>query len=311
MSITTTWLLLKTTFLHWKRDQASLMAAALAYYTVFSLAPLLTIVIAIAGAVFGEQAAKGEVVAQIQGAIGKDAAQFIQTAIENASYLDPSQGIIPTVINIGVLLFGASIVFTQLQKSLNRIWQVEPKPGNGIKHFLRKRLLSFSMVLIIAFLLLVSLVLSTTLVILGNYFRGFVPGYTYLWQLLNFLVSFGIVTVLFAMIYKILPDANVAWKDVWIGAGLAAALFEVGKFLLGFYLGKTGLNSAYGAAGSLVSILTWVFYSAQILFLGAEFTQVYNTSHGQEIVPANSGGEAPQTGNLHDLESQSPPRSRV
>jgi membrane protein len=270
------------------------MAAALAYYTVFSLAPLLIIVIAIAGTVFGEQAAKGELVAQIQGLIGKDGAELIQTAIENASQLDPSQGPIPTLINISLLLSGATVIFGQLQTSLNKIWNVEPKPGNGIIDFLRQRLLSFSMVLIIAFLLLVSLVISTLLVIFGNYLRDLIPGFTYLWQALNFLISFGIITLLFAMIFKILPDAKIAWKDVWMGAAITALLFEIGKFLLGFYLGHTSFASAYGAAGSLVIILTWVFYSAQILFLGAEFTQVYVRSYGQEIVPAEYAMRIPQ-----------------
>ncbi|AFZ18694.1 YihY/virulence factor BrkB family protein [Allocoleopsis franciscana] len=295
MNIRRIWLLLKITFSQWRQDQASLMAAALAYYTVFSLAPLLIIVIAIAGAVFGEQAAKGELVMQMQGLIGKEGAQLIQTAIENASQLDPSQGPIPTLINIVLLLSGASVIFGQLQQSLNRIWNVEPKPGNGIIDFLRKRLLSFSIVLVIGFLLLVSLVISTILVILGNYLRDLVPGFTYLWQLLNFLVSFGIVTLLFALIFKILPDAKIAWKDVWMGAALTALLFDIGKFLLGFYLGKTSLASAYGAAGSLVIILTWVFYSAQILFLGAEFTQVYVRSGGKEIAPAEYAMHVPKT----------------
>jgi membrane protein len=285
MSIITILGLLKVTVSQWRRDQASLMAAALAYYTVFSLAPLLIIVIAIAGAVFGEQAAKGELVTQIQGAIGKEAAQFIQTAIENASQLNPTRGLIPTLINIAVLFFGASVIFGQLQTSLNRIWDVQPKPGNSILHFLRKRFLSFSMVLVVAFLLLVSLVISTLLVILGNYFRDLIPGFTYLWQFLNFLISFGIVTLLFAMIFKILPDAKIAWKDVWMGAAITAVLFDIGKSLLGFYLGHTTFASVYGAAGSLAIILTWVFYSAQILFLGAEFTQVYVRKWGEEIVP--------------------------
>lgn len=295
MSIKTLWGLLKVTFSQWRRDQASLMAAALAYYTVFSLAPLLIIVIAIAGAIFGEQAAKGELVAQIQGVVGREGAQLIQTAIENASQLDPSQGPIPTLINIGVLLFGASVVFAQLQKSLNRIWEVEAKPGNCIKRVLRKRLLTFSMVLVIAFLLLVSLVMSTMLVILGNYLRDLVPGFTYLWQILNFFISFSLVTLLFAMIFKILPDAKIAWRDVWMGAAITAVLFDIGKFLLGFYLGKTSLASAYGAAGSLVIILTWVFYSAQILFLGAEFTQVYVRHYSREIVPDEHAVRVPKT----------------
>ncbi|MBW4545336.1 MAG: YihY/virulence factor BrkB family protein [Symplocastrum torsivum CPER-KK1] len=295
MSIGEIWGLMKVTVSQWRQDQASLMAAALAYYTVFSLAPLLIIIIAIAGAVFGEQAAKGELVTQIQEVIGTDGAQFIQTAIENASQLDPSQGPIPTLINIGVLLFGASVIFTQLQKSLNKIWEVQAKPENGILQFLRKRLLSFSMVLVIAFLLLVSLVVSTLLVILGNYLRGLIPGFTYLWQILNALVSFSIVTLLFAMIFKILPDAKIAWKDVWMGAAITAVLFNIGKSLLGFYLGHTTFASAYGAAGSLVIILTWVFYSAQILFLGAEFTQVYTRRWGEEIVPAEYAMPVPKT----------------
>lgn len=286
ISIETLWELLKATVIQWKQDQASLMAAALAYYTIFSLAPLLIIVIAIAGTVFGEQAAKGELVTQMQGLIGKEGAQLIQTALENANHFDPNQGIIPTLINIGFLLSGATVVFVQLQKSLNIIWDVQPKPGNGIKHFFRKRFLSFSMVVVIAFLLLVSLVISTLLVILGNYLRGLIPGFTYLWELLNFLVAFGIVTLLFAMIFKILPDAKIAWIDVWMGAAITAVLFNIGKSILGFYLGKTSFASIYGAAGSLVIILTWVFYSAQILFLGAEFTQVYTKRWGKEIVPA-------------------------
>ncbi|HEY9635527.1 MAG TPA: YihY/virulence factor BrkB family protein [Coleofasciculaceae cyanobacterium] len=296
MNIGMIWRLLNVTFSQWRRDQASSMAAALAYYTIFSLAPLLIIVIAIAGSIFGEQAAKGELVMQIQGVIGKDGAQFIQTAIENASKLDPSQGPIPTLINIGFLLSGATVVFGQLQNSLNRIWEVQPKPGNGIKHFFRKRLLSFSMVLVIAFLLLVSLVISTMLTILGNYLRDLVPGFTYMWQVLNFFISFGIVTLLFAMVFKILPDAKIAWKDVWIGAAITAVLFDIGKSLLGFYLGHTSFASAYGAAGSLVIILTWVFYSAQILFLGAEFTQVYVRNYSKEIVPADYAMRVTQNG---------------
>lgn len=262
------------------------MAAALAYYTVFSLAPLLIIVIAIAGAVFGEKAAQGELVRQIQQVVGKNAAEFIQVAIENTSNFDPDQGIFPTLLNIGILLFGATIVFAQLQTSLNKIWEVKPKPGNSIKLFLRKRLLSFSMVLAVAFLLLVSLVVSAVLAIISNYFSDLIPGFAYLWEFINFLISFGLATLLFALVYKVLPDAKIAWQDVGVGAIITAVLFEVGKALLGFYLSQMGVGSTYGAAGSLVVILTWVFYSAQILFLGAEFTKVYAKSYGKKIVPA-------------------------
>lgn len=286
MSIKNVWKLLKTTFSEWRLDQASLMAAALAYYTVFSLAPLLIIAIAIAGAVFGTKAAEGELVRQIQSIVGFDAAQLIQTAVANAGRLDSSQDAFPAVINIVLLLFGATVVFGQLQNALNKIWEVKVQPEGAVKHFLRKRLLSFSIVLVIAFLLLVSLVISTVLVIIGNYLRDLVPGFTYLWQAVNGLVSFGIVTLLFASIYKILPDAKIAWSDVGVGAIMTAVLFEIGKFAIGFYLGKTGFGSAYGAAGSLVILLTWVFYSAQILFFGAEFTQVYARRFGKQIVPA-------------------------
>ncbi|MBE9128251.1 YihY/virulence factor BrkB family protein [Coleofasciculus sp. LEGE 07092] len=279
--------LIKATFSQWQKDQASLMAAALAYYTVFSLAPLLIIVIAIAGAVFGEQAAQGELVRQIQEVVGKDAAEFIQVAIENTSNIEPDGGIFPTLLNIGILLFGATIVFAQLQTSLNKIWEVKLKPGNSIKLFLRKRILSFSMVLAVAFLLLVSLVVSAILAIINNYFRDLIPGFSYLWEFLNFLISFGLAILLFAMVYKVLPDAKIAWQDVGVGAIITAVLFEIGKALLGFYLGQMGVGSAYGAAGSLVVILTWVFYSAQILFLGAEFTKVYAKSYGKKIKPAH------------------------
>ncbi|WP_228060543.1 MULTISPECIES: YihY/virulence factor BrkB family protein [unclassified Coleofasciculus] len=279
--------MIKATFSQWQKDQASLMAAALAYYTVFSLAPLLIIVIAIAGAVFGEQAAQGELVRQIQEVVGKDAAEFIQVAIENTSNIEPDGGIFPTLLNIGILLFGATIVFAQLQTSLNKIWEVKLKPGNSIKLFLRKRILSFSMVLAVAFLLLVSLVVSAILAIINNYFRDLIPGFSYLWEFLNFLISFGLAILLFAMVYKVLPDAKIAWQDVGVGAIITAVLFEIGKALLGFYLGQMGVGSAYGAAGSLVVILTWVFYSAQILFLGAEFTKVYAKSYGKKIKPAH------------------------
>lgn len=287
MSIQSIWRLLKETVAEWQEDQAPLRAAALAFYTTFSLAPLSIIVIAVAGAIFGEKATvRGRWVTQIQSVVGRDAAQLIQTAIANASQLDPDRGTIATLINIGILLFGATVVFAQLQQSLNQIWEVKPKPTNHISLFLRKRLLSFSMVLAIAFLLLVSLVISALLVIVSDYLSNFIPGFTYISQLLNFLASFCLETLLFATIYKVLPDVKITWSNVWIGAAITAALFEIGKLLLGFYLGKTGLGSVYGAAGSLVITLTWVFYAVQILFLGAEFTKVYARKYGKKIVPA-------------------------
>lgn len=276
--------LLKETIAEWNEDKAPRLAAALAYYTVFSLAPVLIIVIAIAGLVFGQEAAQGEVVNQIQGLVGRDGAEVIESALKSAHRSGPG---LASIINLVILLFGASGVFAQLQDALNTVWEVAPKPGQGLFNVLRQRFLSFAMVLVIAFLLLVSLVLSAGLAALSSLMNGLLPGFDFLWQLLNFAISFGVVTLLFAAIYKILPDAKVAWGDVWIGAAITALLFAIGKLLIGIYLGNASFGSAYGAAGSLVVILAWVFYSALILFFGAEFTQVYARRYGSRIVPAD------------------------
>lgn len=278
--------LLKETAKEWSEDKSSRLAAALAYYTIFSLAPLLIIVIAIAGLVFGQDAAQGEIVGQLQGLLGRDAAQAIQTVLANAGKKS-SGGIITTILNVGILIFGASGVFAQLQDAMNTVWEVAPKPGQGIKQVIRTRLLSFSMILVIGFLLLVSLALSAGLAVVGNLMGNLLPGLGFLWQLLNFAISFGVITLLFAMIFKILPDAKIAWGDVWLGAGLTALLFAIGKLLIGLYLGNASVGSAYGAAGSLVVLLIWVYYSAQIMFFGAEFTQVYASHYGSRIVPAD------------------------
>jgi membrane protein len=278
--------LLKATIADWQEDKASRLAAALAYYTVFSLAPLLVIVIAIAGLVFGPEAARDQIDNQLQSLLGRDGAEAAQTMIASAN--KPTTGIIASIINIAILLFGASGVFAQLQDALNTVWEVAPKPGQGIISVIRSRFLSFSMVLGIGFLLLVSLVLSAGLAAVGAYLSHLLPGLDFLWQIVNFVISFGVITLLFAMIYKILPDAKIAWGDVWIGAAITALLFTIGKFLIGLYLGNASVGSAYGAAGSLVVLLIWVYYSAQILFFGAEFTQVYATKYGSRIVPAKN-----------------------
>ena len=275
--------LLKETAKEWQEDKSSRLAAGLAYYTIFSLTPLIIIVIAIAGAVFGEEAARGEIVGQIQGLVGTEGAKVIETAIENANQPDLSS--IASVISIIILLFGASGVFAQLQDALNTIWEVQPKPGKSIFNFIRKRFLSFSAVLGIGFLLLVSLVVSATLSALNNYLGSLVPGINFLWQILNLMISFGVITLMFALIYKYLPDAKIRWSDVWTGAIITSILFTIGKFLLGLYLGRGSLGSTYGAAGSLVVLLAWVYYSAQILFFGAEFTKVYARRYGSKIVP--------------------------
>lgn len=275
--------LVKAAFQEWQDDDASRLAASLAYYTVFSLAPLLIIAIAIAGAVFGEEAARGQLVGQIEQLVGSQGAQAIETAIQNADR--PQVSSIASIISVFVLLFGASGVFAQLQDALNIIWEVKPKPGRGIMGFVRKRLLSFTAVLGIGFLLLVSLIISAVLAGITAYLSGLIPGAGYLWQVLNFIVSFVVVTLLFALIYKFLPDVKISWGDVWVGAILTAFLFVIGKFALGFYLGRGSFGSVYGAAGSLVILLAWVYYSAQILFFGAELTQVYARRRGSQIVP--------------------------
>ena len=286
MRIKTIISLLRETFTEWNEDKASRLAAALAYYTVFSLAPMLIIAIAIAGAVFGEEAARGEIVTQIQGLVGRDGAQFIETAIEGAS--KPRAGTIASLISIAILLFGASGLFAQLQDSLNTIWEVQPKPGRGLIGILRDRFLSFTMVLGVGFLLLVSLVLSAGLSGLVNFLGSLLPGIGALLQLANFVLSFAVTTLLFGLIYKVLPDVKIAWSDVWSGAIVTSLLFSIGRFALGLYLGNSSFGSTYGAAGSVVIILVWVYYAAQILFFGAEFTQVYARRYGSRIVPAKN-----------------------
>jgi membrane protein len=283
VNLKTIWGLLKETFNEWNEDKVSRLAAALAYYTVFSLAPLLIIAIAIAGSVFGEEAARGEIVGQIQGLVGRSGAQVIETAIENAN--KPQTGTIASIVSIIVLLFGATGVFGQLQDALNTIWEVQPKPGRGMMGFIRQNFLSFSMVLGIGFLLLVSLLLSAILAGISTYLSGVLPGLDVLWQIANFIVGFGISALLFAMIFKFLPNVKITWGDVLIGAIITSLLFSVGRFLLGLYLGNGSFGSTYGAAGSLVVILAWVYYAAQILFVGAEFTQVYARRYGSQIVP--------------------------
>lgn len=277
--------LLKETAAEWQEDKVPVLAAALSYYTVFSLAPLLLIAIAIAGAVFGEEAARGEVVKQIQGLVGQDGAEAIQSMIQNAQKPE-SGGAIATVIGIVTLLFGASGVFGQLQDALNTIWEVKPKPNGGWKSFLQSRFLSFGMVLVVGFLLLVSLMLSAGLTAVGTFFGNVIPGFVALSQVLNFVISFAVVTVLFASIYKVLPDVEIPWRNLWIGSAITALLFNFGKFLIGLYLGNSSIGSTYGAAGSLVVILIWVFYSAQILLIGAEFTQVYSKYRGTPLRPS-------------------------
>jgi len=273
--------LLKETFTQWLEHKAPRLAAALAYYMVFSLAPLLVIAIAIAGAVYGKDAARGEIVARIGGFVGRDAASVIEKAIANASQPDLSN--IASLISIAILLFGASGVFAQLQDALNTIWGVQPRPGQVVKQFISKRILSFAMVLSLGLFVILSLLLTGWISALSK--LDLLPGFPFLWKFLSLAVSFGLVTLFFALVFKFLPDAKVAWSDVWIGALITSILFAIGRSLLGWYLGKTSFASTYGAAGSLIVLLAWVYYSAQILFLGAEFTEVYARKYGSRITP--------------------------
>lgn len=278
------WELLKETFEEWKEDKVSRLAAALSYYTIFSLPGLLLIVVAVAGFFLGQESVRQDLMGQVASVLGEDGAEAIGTMLSNAGW-DEDAGIVAVVIGVVTVILAATGAFTQLQEALNTVWEVAPAPGAGIVHTLRKRILSFSLILGIAFLLLVSLVVSAALAGLGNFLESLFPGAAWLIQILNVVISFAVITLLFAMMYKYMPDAEIAWKDVLVGAALTTLLFTVGKFVLGLYLGRSGATSAYGAAGSLVLILLWVYYSAQIFLFGAEFTQVYARKYGSRVVP--------------------------
>jgi membrane protein len=284
MNLKTLFQLLKETFNEWNEDKAPRLGAALAYYSVFSIAPLLIIAIAIAGQVFGETAANDRIRGEIADTIGPQAAELIQETIKNSR--DLGSGIFAVLVGVVVLLFGASGVFGQLQDALNTIWKVTPKPGLGLWGFLKDRFLSFTMVLGTGFLLLLSLLISAALAALTHFVTPNAWANGWLLEALNFVISFGSIMGLFTMIYKVLPDAEISWSDVWIGAGVTTLLFMLGKLLIGLYLGRSSVGSAYGAAGSLVVVLLWVYYSSQILLFGAEFTRVYANHCGKRVVPS-------------------------
>jgi membrane protein len=256
----------------------------LAIYTALSIAPLLIVLIAVIGLFFGEQAARGQIVAEIGSLVGQDTARTIEEAIVRAQ--QPASGAIATILSLITLIVGASGVVAELKTSLNRIWDVKLVDAGGIWGIIRQRLFSFAMILGIGFVLLVSLAMSAVLAGIGKFFGEFLPVPEPLLYLANMLLSFVVITAMFALIYKYLPDVEVAWSDVWKGAAFTAVLFVIGKFLLGLYLGKAAVGSAYGAAGSLVVLLVWVYYSAQIFFFGAEVTQVYANMYGSRIRPA-------------------------
>jgi membrane protein len=292
MSRTRIWPLIKMSVVSWRKDHASSMGGALAYYTLFSIAPVLIIVIAVAGFFLGPEAARGEIVAQLRGLLGDAGATAVQGLLESAS--EPEEGIVATVFSIALLVVGATTVFAELQSDLDRIWRAEAaKPLSGLWALLRSRILSLGMVLALAFLLLVSLVISAALAALGKWWGGVFEGWAVLLEILNFAVAFASATGLFALIYKFLPRVDIAWHDVWIGAAVTALLFTIGKVLIGLYIGRSGIASGFGAAGSFVVLLVWVYYSTQIFLLGAEFTWVYAHEHGSRIGKPRPGANGP------------------
>jgi membrane protein len=255
----------------WLSDRAPSMGAALAYYTVFSLAPMLILVIAIAGLAFGQAAAQGAIVVQLGNLMGVEGAEALQAMIVSAGR--KRAGIIATLVGTGTLLVAATAVFGELQAALNVIWKVQRRQRQALIAVVRERLLSLSLILALGFLLLVSLVISAALSAFGHYLNGVFPGLSLMLSGLHLALSFGMMSILFGMIFKILPDAPVAWQDVWVGAMATALLFSVGKYLIGLYIGSSNIASTYGAAGALVIILVWIYYSAQILLFGAELTK--------------------------------------
>lgn len=282
----------KAAFEQWSDDQVPRLGAALAYYTLFSLAPMLVIASAVVGLVLGDEAARGEIVGGLQGFVGEDTARLIESLIRGVS--KPSHGIVATVVGIISLGLGATTTFMELQGALNAVWKVRPKRGRGLRGMLRDRVLSFLMVIAIGALLVVSVVVSAAIAAISRFPGLSVPGLALVAQLLNIAVSLAMMTALFAMIYKVLPDVRLAWRQVWVGAAVTSVLFTVGKYLIGLYLGRAGVSSAYGAAGSVAVLLLWIYYSAQILLFGAELTYVYANRYGPPVQPIANAEWTPE-----------------
>ncbi len=275
--------LVKDTVSDWSDDNASRIAASLACYTLLSIAPLVVLCVAIAGMVFGRDAAQGQIAGELGSVVGAQGAEAIQSIVANAK--SPGTGLLASIGGTAVLLFGASGVFGELQAALNTVWEVQAKPGRGFWGLIKDRFFSFTMVLGVGFLLLVSLVLSAALAGVGKYLTEAAP-LAPLWQSLNVIVSLGVTALVFALIFKIIPDVKIGWRDVWVGALVTSILFSLGRLLLGLYIGRSSVSSAYGAAGSLAALIVWVYYSGQIFLFGAEFTQVYATRYGSRIEPS-------------------------
>jgi membrane protein len=287
--------LVEDTVIACMRNNVPRLGASLAYYTLFAIAPLFVMALAVAAFAFGQEAARHELFGQLSALVGEQGGKALEAVIAAAD--KPKAGVLAASVAIAMLFIGATGVFVELQEALNIIWNVTRSAQHGFKRFVTDRMLSFSLVLGIGFLLLVSLVVSAMLAALGRLLNGMIPGEILILGAINFLISLGVITILFAIIFKALPDVSIAWRDVSIGAFLTAVLFNIGKFLFGFYLGRSGVASAYGAAGALVIVLLWVYYSTQILLFGAQFTRIYANRYGSRAkpVPGAQPGSISQT----------------
>jgi membrane protein len=298
--------LLKLTYQSWSEREPFNNSVIIAYYTIFSLPGLLVIIINLAGSIFGTEAVTNQISTQISGMVGKDTANDIESMIADVSNNDGT--VLSTILSIATLLFGATGVFYQLQQVLNRMWEVKPKPKGKIWKLVKDRIFSFGLILVVGFLLLVSLVLSAALSAMSNWATGLISeSLTVVFTIIDFIVSIGIITLLFASIFKFLPDAKIRWRDVWVGAFLTAILFVIAKFGLGLYFGNADPGSAYGAAGTVILIMLWVSYAGLLLLFGAEFTQTYANAHGRFVKPdsdAVSTADAPKPRRVKDLEAQ-------
>lgn len=309
--------LLRQTYEAWTADKAPRLGAALSYYTVFSLSPMLVVVLGMVSLFVDSNSAQQELARQIEGTVGKDAAGLVLSLLHSSSEGGNGKSLTATLIGFATVILGAGALFGQLQDSLNTIWGVQPKPNQGIMFMIRERFISFAMVLGVGFLLIVSLLASTAIAALSNWMQqSFLPGPAWIFEVINVLVGLAVGVLLFAAIYKVLPDVEIEWDDVWIGAAVTAVLFTIGKLALGWYLGRQSVDSTYGAASSLVLLLLWVYYASQILFFGAEFTKVYAAASGTHILPSVhaetiGGGNAapPNPAVVQPREKSSPERT--
>lgn len=312
-SLKSTVALFKSAFSNWSADSAMASSAALAYYSVFSVAPLILIALAVSGLVFGVEAASNQIFRTFEDFLGAEGARGLQAMVESASK-DDTRGVLATVIGVLTLVIGATSVFAQMQDSLNFIWKVRPVPGMGAWNLIRQRLLSFSLVLVIAFLLMVSLLLTAALSAIGESYLVQLPGGPVFWQAINLAASFGITVFLFGAIYKILPDVELRWRDVWSGALITSLLFTMGKWVIGLYLGKSGVSSSFGAAGAAAVFMLWVYYSSAVFFFGAELTRSVVLKKMRAVHPKSGsdwifGPEHPRT-QVHPEAKGIPPSGR-